>query len=127
MAMSGRIVLQTLTTGLLLLTLAVWMRLYWMPRQRHAFALLALGITTANASFASATSLYFGLRPSSHFLPPWQDLEILQLGMLCLLAPIGMILGIIAAFLSAPKWVIGVVEVASLPLLVVGIMAGMAV
>jgi hypothetical protein len=41
--------------------------------------------------------------------------------------PIGMILGIVAGIQGAPKWLICVVEIASLPLLVVGIMAGAAV
>jgi hypothetical protein len=50
--MSGRFILYILTCGPLLLTLAAWMRLYWAPRdQRHALALLALGIASANAAF----------------------------------------------------------------------------
>ena len=58
---------------------------------------------------------------------PSQDPEILQLGLLFLLAPIGMILGLVAGVRGAPKWLIGIVEVASLPLLIVGTMAGSAV
>jgi hypothetical protein len=69
--------------------------------------------------------LYYELRPP-HFLPPWQDPEILQLGLLFLLAPIGMIVGLVALVRGAPKWLIGIVEIASLPLFVVGIMAGSA-
>jgi hypothetical protein len=123
--MSGRFILYILTCGPLLLSLAAWMRLYWAPRdQRHALALLALGIASANAALACGTFLYYQLRPLSHFLPPWQDPEILQLGLLFLLAPIGMILGVVAGVRGAPKWLIGIVEVASLPLFIVGIMAG---
>jgi len=126
--MNGRFILYILTCGPLLLTLAAWMRLYWAPRdQRHALALLALGIASANAALACGTFLYYELRPLSHFLPPWQDPEILQLGLLFLLAPIGMILGVVAGVRSAPKWLIGIVELASLPLFVVGIMASSAV
>jgi hypothetical protein len=126
--MNGRFILYILTCGPLLLTLAAWMRLYWAPRdERHALALLALGIASANAALASGTFLYYQLRPLSHFLPPWQDPEILQLGLLSLLAPIGMILGVVAGVRGAPKWLIGIVELASLPLFVVGIMAGSAV
>lgn len=126
--MSSRIILYILTCGPLLLTLAAWMKLYWAPRhQRHALALLALGIVSANAALACGTFLYYELRPSSNFLPPWQDPEILHLGLLFLLAPIGMILGLVAGARGAPKWLIGIVEIASLPLDVVGIMAGSAV
>jgi hypothetical protein len=38
-----------------------------------------------------------------------------------------MILGVVASVHGAPKWLIGIVEVASLPLFIVGIMAGSAV
>ncbi len=104
------------------------MKLYWSPReQRQAVALLALGFASANAALACGTFLYYELRPSPHFTPPWQDPEILQLGLLFLLAPIAMILGVVAGLWGAPKWVVGVVEIVSLPLLLVGIMAGSAV
>jgi hypothetical protein len=35
-------------------------------------------------------------RPSPTFLPPWEEPQILTLGLLFLLAPIGMILGVVA-------------------------------
>jgi hypothetical protein len=38
-----------------------------------------------------------------------------------------MILGVVAGVHGAPKWLIGIVEIASVPLLVVGLMAGSAV
>jgi len=76
---------------------------------------------------ACATFSYYALRPLSHFLPPWLDPEILQFALLVLLAPIGMILGVVAGVRGAPKWLVGIVEIASLPLLVVGMMAGSAV
>jgi hypothetical protein len=37
-----------------------------------------------------------------------------------------MILGIIAGARGAPKWMVGVIEIASLPLLIVGVLAGLA-
>jgi hypothetical protein len=58
---------------------------------------------------------------------PGQDPEILQLGLLFLLAPVGMILGVVAGVRGAPQWLIWVVEIASLPLLAVGLMASSAV
>jgi hypothetical protein len=127
--MTGRAIPYILTCCPLLLILAAWMKLYW-GRQRqwpNALALLALGIVSANAALAATTFLYYELKPPSHFLPPWQDPQILTLGLLFLLAPIGMILGIVAGVHGAPKWLICIMEIASVPLLVVGIMAGSAV
>ena len=119
-----------LTCGPFVLTLAAWMRLY-VARKREsphplALALVALGIVSANGALAAGTFLYYELRPPSH-LPPWQDPEILHLGLLFLLAPVGMVLGVVAGIHGAPKWLICVVEIASVPLFVVGVMAGVAV
>jgi len=127
--MNGRLALYMLTCGPLVLTVAAWVKVYWGRKRQppHALALVALGMASANAVLAAATFLYYELRPPSHFLPPWQDPEILQLGLLFLLAPIGMILGVVASVRGAPKWLIVVVEIASVPLLIVGLMAGVAV
>jgi hypothetical protein len=127
--MTGQLVLYMLTCGPLVLTLAAWTKLYWV-RQRQwpdAFALLAFAIVSANTVFAAGTFLYYQFRPTPTFLPPWRDPQILTLGLLLLLAPIGMILGVVAGAHGAPKWLIWVIEIASLPLLVVGFMAGVAV
>jgi hypothetical protein len=127
--MNGRLTLFMLTCGPLLLTAMAWVKLYW-ERQRqppHALALAALGMVSANAVLAAATFLYYESRPSAHFLPPWQDPEVLQLGLLFLLAPISMILGVVAGVRGAPKWLIVVVEIASVPLVMVGFMAGVTV
>jgi len=89
--------------------------------------LVALGTLTVNAAFAAGTFVYGEFRPPSHHLPPWEDPEILLLALLFLLAPIGMILGPVAGARGAPKWLICVVEVASLPLLAIAFMASAAV
>lgn len=122
------LILCLLTCGPSVLTLAAWIRLYWTrQRQRpHPIALIALGIVSANALLAAGTFLYYKFRPSV-FLAPWQDPEILTLGWLFLLAPIGMIVGLFAAARRAPKWLIFIVEIASVPLLVIGFMAVAAV
>ncbi len=123
------LILTLLICGPSVLTLAAWLKVYGARRQQmpDAFALLALGIVSANAIAAAVTFLYYGTRPPSHFLPPWQDREIAQLGLLGLFSPVGMILGAVAGVHGAPKWLVGVIELASLPLLVVGVMAGIAV
>ncbi len=127
--MTGRIILYILTCGPFVLVLFAWTKLY-LARQRQwprPMALAALGIVSANAAFSAGTFLYYQARPSTIFLPPWKDPEILTLGWLFLLAPIGMVLGVIAGVQGAPKWLFWIVEIASLPLLVAGSMACMAV
>jgi hypothetical protein len=127
--MTERLIPLLLTCGPLVLTVAAWIKLYWarQPQWPRPVALVALSITSANAAFAAGTFLYYQFRPSSSWLPPWQDPQILQLALLFLLAPIGMIVGAVAGARGAAKWLIRVVEVASLPLLAVGIMACAAV
>jgi|SRR6185312_350829 len=124
--MNPRFLLYILTCGPLVIALPAWVKLYY-SSQRHALALLALSIASLNATLACGTFLYYEFRPPAHFLPPWQDPEILQLGLLSLLAPVAMIFGIVAGVRGAPKWLVGVVEIVSLPLFVLGVMAGMAV
>jgi hypothetical protein len=123
------VILSMFTCGPLVLTLFAWTKLYW-ARERQwpdAVALVALGIVSANAALAAGTFLYYQLKPSPFWRPAWEDPQILTLGLLFLLAPVGMILGVVAGIRGAPKWLVCVVEVASVPLLVVGLMAGAAV
>jgi hypothetical protein len=124
--MTQRLILCLLTCGPILLTLASWIRIYSKRQRPRPVALIALGVVTSNAALAAGTFLYYELRPSP-WQPPWKDPEILRLALLFLLAPIGMILGLIAGLRGAPKWLICIVEIASLPLLVVGFFACAAV
>jgi hypothetical protein len=108
-----------------LFTLAAWIKLYrsrerqW-PRQT---ALDALGIVTGNAVLAAGTFLYCSFQPSPGLLP-WQDsLQTPQAPFFGLLAYAGMIFGFIAAVRGAPRWLVWIVEGASVPLLIVGILA----
>jgi hypothetical protein len=124
--MTQRVILYMLTCGPFVLTLCAWTKLYW-GRERQwpdAVALVPLGVVSANAALAVGTFLYYLFRPSPSWLPPWEDPQILTLGLLFFLAPIGIILGIIAGVRGNPKWLICIVEIASVPLLVVGLMAG---
>jgi len=113
-----------LTCGPFVLTFAAWIRVYRARQQAwpRPIALAALGITTANAALGASEYLRLQFR-TAVWLPPWEDPQILSLGMLFLLAPIGMIVGLIAGARGAPKWLICIVEIASVPLLVVGLMA----
>jgi hypothetical protein len=89
--------------------------------------LIALSVVTANATFAAGTYFYYHLHPPSSSLPPWKDPQILNFGLLFLLAPIGMIVGGIAATKGTSKWLIWLLELASAPLVVLGFFASMAV
>jgi hypothetical protein len=127
--MTGRFVLYILTCGPFLLVVIAWTKLYWSRQQQRpaAPALLALSIVSANASLAASTFLYFQFRASPPWRPPWEDPQILTLGLLLLLAPVGMVVGAVAGARGGPKWLICIVEIASVPLLVVGLMASGAV
>ena len=114
-----------LSCGPFVLTLAAWIRLFRGSQWPRPIALVALGIVSANAAFATYTFLYYHFK--SYSLPPWKDPVILNFGLLFLLAPIGMIAGSIAGGRGAPKWLVWTVEIASVPLLLIGFLASMSV
>lgn len=111
--------------GPLVLTFAAWARLYWVRDRQwpRCLAVIALSIVTANAMFAAGTYAYYLMHPPSPSLPPWKDPQFLNFGLLFLLAPVGMIVGGIAATRGTAKWLIWALEVASIPLLVLGFFA----
>ena len=121
--MGKQLALYLFTCGPLVITTAAWAKLYWTRQWPHRIALTALGIVSGNAALAAVTVLYYELGPTRAWLPPWQDPEVLNLAFLSLLAPVGMIAGIIAGVKGAPKWLVGTLEIASLPLAVVGFFA----
>jgi hypothetical protein len=127
--MTYQLVLYLLTCGPLVILLVACMKLYWV-RQRYrlnALGFVALGLVSANAALAASTFLYYQLKRVRSSLPPWEDPEILTLALLALFAPIGMIVGAMASAHGSPKWLICVLEIASVPLLLVGFMAGITV
>jgi hypothetical protein len=125
--MTVRLIPYLLNCGPFALAVAAWTKLYRARQWPRALALIALGIVSANAALAAGTFLFYESRPPSRFVPPWQDPETLQFGLLFFLAPVDMILGVLAGLRRAPKWLVCVVEIASLPLLVVGFFATAAV
>jgi hypothetical protein len=88
--------------------------------------LISLGIVTECSALAAGTFLFYEFRPSVE-LPPWKDPETLNFAVLATLAPIGMILGLVAGIRGAPKWLVCILEIASVPLLVVGFLSAAAV
>lgn len=127
LAVPKRMLLLLLSCTPLAIMLVAWAILYGCQRERVLpIGFIALGVATANAIFASGIFSYYELRPAG-FLPPWHDPEILNLGLLFLLAPVAMVLGVVAAVRGAPKWLMGLVELSSVPLLIVGLFAVAAV
>jgi hypothetical protein len=74
---------------------------------------VALGLATANALFGASTFAYYAIRARP---------EASALGLLFLSTPFPMVLGVVAAVRGTPKWLMGLVELASVPLLVVGLL-----
>jgi hypothetical protein len=66
------------TRGPFVLTLAAWTKLCWARQWPGPIALMALGMISANAALAAGTFLYYQFRPSTSWLPPWQDPQILR-------------------------------------------------
>jgi hypothetical protein len=121
-------VIPLFSCGPLALTIAAWIGLCWVrDHQRPPLAVIALSIVTASAMFAAGTYAYYLVHPPSPSLPPWKDPQILNFSLLLLLTPIGMIVRGLAATRGTAKWLILVLEVASIPLLVLGFFASAAV
>jgi hypothetical protein len=110
----------------LLLSLWAGDRLYRSrPAETPQFSsVAALAIVTALSAFAAGTVVYFAFRPLPSSVPPWESPEVLSIGSLFLLAPIGIISGFIAMRKSAPSWLCWVVEIASIYLFLLGLAVG---
>lgn len=121
--MGDRQILWLLTCSPLALVLVAWLGVLWRWRLRHQakLALIALGIATLNAVLAATTAIRYKFQPSP--LPPWKDPQTLDLASLALLAFAAIIVGLIALVYKAPWWLVAVVELSSVPLLIVGVWA----
>lgn len=126
--MARQLILYSLTCGPALLMVAAWIAItIRIKRQSPTFiGVIALVVGTANAALAAGTTLYYEARPTSH-LPPWRDPEILNLGLLFFLAPVGIVLAIWAGSRGAPKWLAWTIGLGSVPLMVIGFLAGVSV
>lgn len=78
------------------------------------------------AAYAAYTFIYHTLKPSPS-LPPWKDPETLNLALLFLLAPVGIIFAVVAGVCGSSKWVVVPLFTASLVLFLVGILEAMSV
>jgi hypothetical protein len=121
----GRLIPYLLTCGPFILTLAAWIKTCRIRPLADPLTWAALVIVTANAVLAAGTYVWYEFRPTH--LPPWKDPAVLQLALLFFTVPIGMVVGLVAVVRGAPKWLIILLEIASLPLLVVGLLEGISV
>jgi hypothetical protein len=87
----------------------------------------ALIATSLISGWAALLYLQHFRHPEYASLPPWKDPINLDAGLLVLLAPIGVILGLFAAGKKSPWWLVLLVELASLQLLLVGCAAAASV
>lgn len=128
--MIQRFVFYLFACGPLILTLAAWLKLFLERRKGwpRPIALIALAVTCAVAVYSAVLTIYFAIRPTPPRVPPWEDSFVLDMAMLFLLAPIAGILGLVLAGKRAgPGWLIAVIEIASVPLLLLGVIAVMEV
>jgi|ERR1700733_225453 len=73
--------------------------------QLRAFPLWLVGGAWLISAYAALIFLRYTVKPSP-YLPPWKDPETLYLALLFLLAPIGLIAGVIAGLRGASRWVV---------------------
>lgn len=109
----------------LIVTASGWVGAY---RKRHSeplhsFAFVLLAFVTALAVVAASSFVYFELRPEH--LPPWQSTEVVLFGWFLILGPASVLLSFLA-LRKNPMWLFWVLEVASVWLTGLGVLAAMA-
>jgi hypothetical protein len=92
----------------------------------RAFPVGCVGGAWLITFYAAYIFLRYTLKPSPD-LPPWKDPETLDLGLLFLLAPIGLVLTMIAGLRGASRWAVVPLVAALLVLFLVGILEGASV
>jgi|GEM_PF-3007232 len=94
--------------------------------QLRSLPLWAVGSAWLVTGYAAYIFLYYTLKPSPG-LPPWKDPETLHLGLLFLLAPVGLIATAIAGVRGASRWTVLPLLAALLVLFFVGVLEGASV
>ena len=122
--MSRHWTLGLLTYGPFALALIAWAGqiLLWRRQKPGWMTLLALGLFGASASLAAWTFFSYDFRLSSN-QAPWRDPEILNFGLLFFPVLVEMILAFGAILRGAPKSMMAMVGIGSLPLLFLSVMA----
>jgi len=89
--------------------------------QLRAFPFWVVGGAWLITAYAAYIFLRYTVKPSP-FLPPWKDPETLDLALLFLLAPIGLVATLIAGLRGASRWVVVPLVAALLVLFLVGLL-----
>jgi hypothetical protein len=94
--------------------------------QLRGLPLLAVGGAWLVAAYAAFVFLYYTVKPSPD-LPPWKDPQTLDLSLLFLLAPIGLVATVFAGLRGASRWAVFSLAAALLVLFFVGLLEGASV
>ena len=89
--------------------------------QLRSLPLGAVGVCWLITAYAACVFLYYTMKPSPD-LPPWKDPETLDLGLLFLLAPIGVVSTVVAGVRGASRWIVIPLVAAMLILFLVGLL-----
>ena len=94
--------------------------------QLRALPMAAISGGWLITAYAAYTFLRYTMK-STPDLPPWKDPETLDLALLFLLAPIGLVLTVVAGRRGASRWVVIPLVAALLVLFLVGLLAATSV
>lgn len=94
--------------------------------QLRPLALWSVGLAWLVSAYGAYIFLYYTLKPSPD-LPPWKDPETLDLGLLFLLAPVGLVATVVAGLRGASRWAVIPLVAALLVLFFVGLLEGASV
>ena len=89
--------------------------------QLRAFPLWMAGTAWLITAYAAYTFVRYTLAPAPN-LPPWKDPQTLNLALLFLLAPIGVVATVISGVRGATRWVVLPLLAAMLVLFFVGVL-----
>jgi hypothetical protein len=116
------------TCGPALLSVLAFVKIFkeYRSAQAQPIALWSVGGILLVTAYAAYISIYYAIKPPPDS-PPWKDPVTLDLGLLFLLAPIGLVLAVIARLRGASKWVVTPLVAALLVLFLVGCLAAASV
>jgi hypothetical protein len=104
-----------------------WWSLLIQPRNRRSPALTYVAFVLVSLNAAAAAGLFVISRIHPSTLPPWQDPINLRAGLLLLTVPTGMLVALFAAVYGGPRRLLAILELASLPLFLIGLGAAVSV
>ncbi len=109
--------------GPLAITVAAWIRFLMSKRDKtvHSPGFISLMMVSANTTFAAYLAIRYTIYPVDSAAPPWENGEQMGFAGLFFLAPIGMIVTAIGGFRGVSKWLVLLLELASLLLVVIGL------